>query len=87
MCQMNFKFNDMNGNIKCEVNMKCIKEKCEAFRQHDFNASCFKCIFESWGISRKKDGSPNCIIEAEMHLRQLQIDGLRKTCEEIKSAQ
>jgi len=67
--------------------MKCIKEKCEAFMQHDFNVSCFKCGFDSLDRSWKKDGEPICIIEHEMNMEQSRLDSLRTVCEIIKSRQ
>lgn len=61
--------------------MKCIGEKCAAWRQHDFNESWFQCAIDPSGHSRKKGQNNKCCIDEEIEDRKralAELEDLRK---------
>lgn len=61
--------------------MKCIGEKCKYYKQHDFYASCFRCVL--CGSTRPKANSNECYIKKEIQNREDILNDLRMYTEVI----
>ena len=66
--------------------MKCIKEKCKHFREHDFRMSAFKCGLDTYH-SHSKEGDMTCLLLKVVTEYENKIRSMIKYQEFIKDNQ
>jgi len=67
--------------------MKCIKERCDYYSDHDFNVSWFVCDACSLKPSRRKKAEVECLIGYEIANCEENLKLLKELKEEVEKNQ
>ena len=67
--------------------MKCIKDKCEFYSEHEFCVSYFVCGLLVKGRAFLKDKHTDCIVDEEIGSVETYINGLEKLKHNVEQLQ